>query len=96
MTDQEWADCNELWSDLRSKNKALKEQLAVKSEQLESLRTIFYEITGSIPSKAPQPMPCEGCRDNKPDEPWEEICSECKRQSRQDLYAHKPESGEKK
>jgi hypothetical protein len=33
-------------------NKRLKEQLAIKSEQLESLRTIFYEITGSIPSKA--------------------------------------------
>ena len=57
MTNQEWDDCNEL-SDLRSENKALKEQLAVKSEQLESLRTIFYEVTGSIPSKAhSQPMP---------------------------------------
>lgn len=70
MTNQEWEDCNEL-SDLRSENKALKgqlkaalaentrlaEKLAVKSEQLENLRTIFYEVTGSVPSKASQPVP---------------------------------------
>lgn len=35
-----------------AENTKLARQLAVKSEQLESLRTIFYEITGSIPSKA--------------------------------------------
>ncbi|CAB1240004.1 protein of unknown function [Ruminococcaceae bacterium BL-4] len=35
-------------------NEALKEQLAIKSEQLESLRTIFYEVTGSVPSRRPE------------------------------------------
>jgi hypothetical protein len=35
-------------------NKTLKEQLAIKSEQLESLRTIFYEVTGSVPSRRPE------------------------------------------
>ena len=42
-----------------------------------------------------KPLTCEGCCENEPDEPWREICSECKRQPRQDLYAHKPEAGEK-
>ena len=44
-------ELSKLWLE----NKALKEQLAVKSEQLESLRTIFYEITGSVPSRAHPP-----------------------------------------
>ena len=46
-------ELSKLWLE----NKALKEQLAVKSEQLESLRTIFYEITGSVPSRAHPPEP---------------------------------------
>ena len=41
-------------------------------------------------------LTCDGCCENKPDEPWREICSECKRKPRQDLYAHKPEEGEEK
>ena len=83
MTNQEWEDCNEL-SDLRSENKALKEQLkaaldentrlseklAVKSEQLENLRTIFYEVTGSVPSKAHspenKPLTCGKCTNFSP------------------------------
>lgn len=40
-----------------AENTRLAEKLAVKSEQLESLRTIFYEVTGSVPSKASQPVP---------------------------------------
>lgn len=34
-----------------AENTRLAEKLAVKSEQLENLRTIFYEVTGSVPSK---------------------------------------------
>ena len=67
MNDFEHSSCMELLA----KNGALKEQLAaaleentrlaeqlsVKSEQLESLRTIFYEVTGFVPSKDLQLMP---------------------------------------
>lgn len=40
-----------------AENTRLTEKVAVKSEQLENLRTIFYEVTGSVPSKASQPVP---------------------------------------
>lgn len=47
LNDFEHSQCAKLLAD----NARLAEKLAVKSEQLENLRTIFYEVTGSVPSK---------------------------------------------
>lgn len=53
-------------------------------------------ITWNCRAQQPnEPLTCDGCCENKPDEPWREICSECKRRPRQDLYARPPEAGEK-
>lgn len=40
-------------------------------------------------------LTCEGCVRHNSDAPWPEICSECKRQPRQDMYHSKPEGSEK-
>ncbi|WOC33025.1 MULTISPECIES: hypothetical protein [Caproicibacterium] len=53
LNDFEHSQCAKLLAE----NEALTKQLSVKSEQLESLRTIFYEVTGSVPSKAPKNKP---------------------------------------
>ena len=37
------------------------------------------------------PLTCDGCTHHNSDAPWPEICFECKRQSRQDMYHSKPE-----
>ncbi len=40
-------------------------------------------------------LTCEGCIHHNSDVPWPEICFECKRQSRQDMYRRKPEGSKK-
>lgn len=36
-------------------------------------------------------LTCAGCVHHNPDAPWSEICFDCKRQTRQDMYLHQPE-----
>lgn len=70
-----------------------------KSGKIGANEIIFCPYCGNDLNRRAQqpnkPLTCDGCCENKPDEPWREICSECKRKPRQDLYAHKPEEGEK-
>ena len=38
-----------------------------------------------------EPLPCESCMHHDPDSDWPDICAECKRMSRPDMYRRKSE-----
>lgn len=70
--------------------------LALQAELTEQKQHFVIALNALRHAEPENELTCAGCVHNDPagDAPWPEICYECKRQLRQDMYRNKPEWSE--
>lgn len=74
--------------------KKIDELLVEKQDTDAHLKAINDSLAEQLRRVEPEnkPLTCEGCIHHNSDAPWSEICFDCKRQSRQDMYHPEPAS----